>query len=399
MNMFTRHSLAYVVLAVAAAPLLCTTAARGATVRASADGPVSCQLSWTEFTANTNYPDTSATYWSVNFPIVRGGYLTVAGTFPHARYMSFNSYQGSVAYDDVEDDILVPDGGALNPFQPGNPRNGTVTYTVTVAFAPLQNPRATNTLYTGPATPPSNEVIYRVYVPDEGTDATGGVGLPRVRFNAPAGTATPPGCTSSDASARVSLRPAASVRRTTATATNPPTWSVGSEANQDYGNLDNAYITAVINLEFGQVLVIHAQAPTFPATYKGQPTFEGGTQLRYWSMCQNNLQTTGVISCTPDYLTSLSGGDYTIVVSQTKPTNAGASCEDTWLAWGSVTNGALILRNMLPAPSFSEAIQDVTPGQKKQDMGAYYPTSAYLATMSDFENLGCPPDLSGLPFG
>src|SRR5215469_15641244 len=63
-----------------------------------AAGPVSCQLSWTKATGNSAYPDTSATYWTVKFPVVTGGYLSVAGTFPHARYMSFNSYQGRAAY-------------------------------------------------------------------------------------------------------------------------------------------------------------------------------------------------------------------------------------------------------------------------------------------------------------
>ena len=147
------------------------------------------------------------------------------------------------------------------------------------------------------------------------------------------------------------------------------------------------------------MLVIHARAATFPATHAGQPVFQGGTQLRYWSMCENNPQTTGVISCSPDYLTNRSNGYYTIVISRTRPANTGPACGDTWLNWGAVQDGTVLLRNMLPNPSFAQAIQNVTPGQEKQDMGAYYPSSAYVATLSQFESLGCPPDLSGLHFG
>jgi hypothetical protein len=54
---------------------------------------------------------------------------------------------------------------------------------------------------------------------------------------------------------------------------------------------------------------------------------------------------------------------------------------------------------MLPAASFAQAIQNAQNGQLQQDMGAYYPSSAYVATLSQFESLGCPPNLSGLPFG
>jgi hypothetical protein len=372
------------------------TAGQARTVRTAA-GPVSCPLAWTKATGNSAYPDTSATYWSVKFPVVAGGYLSVAGTFPHARYMSFNSYQGAAAYDVVEDDILVPNGGAPNPFQGGNPRNNTVTYDMTVAFGPVVTPRATNTLYTGPATPPTNEVIYRVYVPDEGQDDTGGVGTPTVTFNAPAGTALPPECTNSKP-AQAGTAAHGAVRTAGATATDPLTWTRAT-GNDSYGNLDNAYLSSSISTTFGQVLVLHAEAPTFPATYQGQTTFQGGTQLRYWSMCENNPTTTGVIGCAPDYLSNVSGGYYTIVISKTRPTNTGPACNDVWVPWGAVQTGTLLLRNMLPNASFAQAIQNAQTGQLQQDMGAYYPSSAYVATLKDFEALGCPPNLSGLQFG
>jgi hypothetical protein len=375
------------------ASVLPASAGQARTVKPAA-APVSCQLSWTKATGNSAYPDTSATYWTVRFPVVSGGYLSVDGTFPHARYMSFNSYQGAAAYDVVEDDILVPNDGAPNPFQGGNPRNNTVTYDMTVAFGPVQSPRAQNTLYSGPAEKPSNEVIYRVYVPDDGQDDTGGVGTPTVTFNAPAGTKLPPQCTDSRPAAAVSSPHA--VRA--ATATNPPTWTKAT-GNDSYGNLDNAYLSTSISTSLGQVLVIHAEAPTFPATYQGETTFQGGTQLRYWSMCENNPTTTGVIGCSPDYLSNVSGGYYTIVISKTQPTNTGPACGDAWVPWGAVKTGTLLLRNMLPNASFTQAIQNAQPGQLQQDMGAYYPTSAYVATVKDFEALGCPPNLSGLQFG
>ena len=361
----------------------------------TAAAPVSCTLSWTQATGNTAYPDTSATYWTVRFPVVAGGHLTIAGTFPHARYMSFNSYLGRSAYDVVEDDTLVPAAGELNPFQNGNPRGGTVTYQMTVAFKKKPASPASNTLYTGASSTSGNSVIYRVYVPDQGQDDTGGVGVPAVTFYAPAGTQLPPECTGSTPAGRTTAAQD-TTKPAVVAATNPPTW-VKATGNDGYGNLDNAYLSASINPKFGQVLVIHAEAPTFPATYQGEPTFDGDTQLRYWSMCENNPVTTGVIDCSPDYLTTVpSGGDYTFVVSKTQPTNATAACGVTWLPWGSVRTGLLILRNMLPASSFNQSIQDAQPGQLQQDMGSYFPSATYVTTVAAFEKLGCPPNLSGL---
>src|SRR3712207_7096113 len=59
--------------------------------------------------------------------------------------------------------------------------------------------------------------------------------------------------------------------------------------------------------------------------------------------------------------------DYTIVVSQAadRPLNATVGCGIAWLDWGDRGDGAgrpdyglLIMRNMLPADSFGQAIQD-----------------------------------------
>jgi hypothetical protein len=357
----------------------------------AAASPVSCTMTWTQSAGDRYYPDTSATYWTVKYPVVTGGYLTIAGTFPHARYMSFNSYQGQSAYDVVEDDILATNDGEPNPFQNGNARNDTVTYQMTLDFAPKPADPAPNTLYSGASSSAGNSVAYRVYVPNEGTDDTGGVGVPAVTFNAPAGTPLPPGCTTNARTATADpLHPAVT------TPTNPPTW-IKATGNDDYGNLDNAYLSASISQKSNKVLVIYAEAPTFPFTYQDQPVFNGDTQVRYWSMCENNPTTTDVISCSPDYLTTLPTDYYYIfAVSQTQPTNANSGCNVTWLPWGSVQTGLLILRNMLPASTFTQSIQDAQPGQIQADMGNYFPQAAYVKTVADFENLGCPPDLSTL---
>ena len=47
-----------------------------------------------------------------------------------------------------------------------------------------------------------------------------------------------------------------------------------------------------------------------------------------------------------------------------------------------------IMRNMLPDPSFTNAIQLAGYGTEAQDMGAYYPAGQYT-TKSSFEATGC----------
>jgi hypothetical protein len=46
------------------------------------------------------------------------------------------------------------------------------------------------------------------------------------------------------------------------------------------------------------------------------------------------------------------------------------------------------MRNMLPDPAFTNAIQFAGYGTEVQDMGAYYPAGRYT-TKSGFEATGC----------
>ena len=50
----------------------------------------------------------------------------------------------------------------------------------------------------------------------------------------------------------------------------------------------------------------------------------------------------------------------------------------------------LIIRNMLPAPDFAQAIQRIEKsGTEAQVMGDYFPHGTYTSK-ADFEKLGCP---------
>jgi hypothetical protein len=93
-----------------------------------------------------------------------------------------------------------------------------------------------------------------------------------------------------------------------------------------------------------------------------------------------------------DHVPLDSQGDYTIVVSTAanRPANATAACGVAWLPAGPLPQTVLILRNMLPAPGFSAAVQHAAPGTERATMGPYYPVGRYYASVADFERRGCP---------
>jgi hypothetical protein len=64
-----------------------------------------------------------------------------------------------------------------------------------------------------------------------------------------------------------------------------------------------------------------------------------------------------------------------------RPANATAANGVTWLPWGGIfPNGVVIYRNMLPASTFTQAIQSITEqGTPQAVMGLYFPSTAYCS--------------------
>ena len=406
-------------------------------------------------TLNVGFPDTHAVYWYDRFQLPAGATVRLHADWPHARYMSLNSYfttpeQKGVPSDAIHDAQIVPDPGSHNPFLPGATRTGHPgSWTVTVSGAlppPAGQPREPNTLYAGTGSANQAqpvELIYRVYVPDKNRDLSGDGGLPEPVLVLADGTEL----SGQDACDALQVDTSFPVPDTMAPATYnalinlpgaPPTspavdpahWYAAfnrctlqypffaaaglplpncptNRAVTQWANIDNAYVSTSIDRRLGpspdarNVVVVRGKMPTTPATFRRDPVMEGGTQLRYWSLCTNeSLVTTHAVDCVYDEQVPLDDeGFYTIVVStpEDRPANAIARCGATWLDWGADGDGAgrptqalLLMRNMLPDPSFSEAIQNiVVPGTEVQVMGDYLPTVTYTSPAA-FEDGGCP---------
>jgi len=394
---------------------------------------------------NAAYPDEAAQYWVARVFIPPGGHIEAAGRYPHARYISYITYTGaSQAIDGIADLQIAPDAGSTNPFLAGANREATRrSYHVNVENTTVPTQRRQNTVYTDNGAAGTDNksssasqgtlLIYRVYEADKGRDVpTGGVGLPTLTVVGADGSRTAiPDCPDSslpDAGVTPALAAAGpgagnDLPQTGAGGRNPPYWTRYTNAGNSvatgttdnnatgdifypplqsataplpsggfYENINNAYVYSFFTAGYGDVLLLRARAPTTPRTLDAQPVMGSG-QLRYYSFC-TNATGTQYIACRNDDAIPLDGaGDFTIAVSTAanRPANATERCGVAWLPAGPTPQSILILRNMLPNPSFAQAVQNARQGTEQRTLGAYYPRGAYYQRSTDVERLGCHP--------
>ena len=402
---------------------------------ASADEPPTHSCNWVSKAAlndagNWLWPDQAAGYVLGLFVVPRGGHVALKGRFPHARYLSFQSFDlGTRAFDLVQDVDIEPDRGSTNPFRVGADRTTTRrSYTLRIVDRRLpERDRPANTIYTqartgSPAVPGLAIVLLRSYLPDEGRDATGGVGWPTVSTVKADGTLRPAaGCPAIQLPAVVTplLRHLAlptALPDLGISGHSPPRWfrawdsypemvlntlrspvtdglpldQIGAALpGTTIGNLATGYLGATYSQTHGQVLVLTGRAPTHPRTRRGDARMRAG-QVRYWSFC-TNTDTTQYVGCLYDEQVPLdANGRYRIVVSPaaSRPANARAACGFAWLP--STPRSLIILRNILAAPDFAHGIKRIRRrGDEERAMGAFYPRGTYHDTPRDVERLGC----------
>jgi hypothetical protein len=291
--------------------------------------------------------------------------------------------------------------------------------------------RVPNTLYAGVAGRNDRELIYRVYVPDRGRDYTGGVGLPEPELTLSDGTILRgdelcAAVGSTDNLLETSKLPLETYlalrdqpgKPSTFPALNPPRFGAfyntaftincvflsicepnPVRSGGQYSNRDVSYVGTFLNRQFGPVLVLRGKLPTTPQTYDREKRMGEG-QLRYWSICQNeSFATTAGAGCLYDEQVPIDEDRrYTIVTSlpDDRPANARERCGVGFVPWPANGDGSghpddalLLIRNMLPSPTFHQAVQDTrVPGDEAEVMGPYLPTATYTTT-AEFEELGC----------
>ncbi|RQO59807.1 hypothetical protein DBR47_10530 [Paucibacter sp. KBW04] len=399
-------------------------------------------------TFNILSPDLGVVYWIAQFKLPVGASLSLEGEFPHARYLSFASYNPmGQPVDSLSDLLIRPAPGSSNPFLPGADRQAKQRqYTVALQPRDLQAgqrvdeaQRPPNTLFM-----PDEAGVYqlwmRVYVPDQGRDVKGGVALPRPQLRLASGHRL-----DGEALCRAIGVPEAAVRDYRSTAEGnralfkipgarapyhpaqpaPVSWNSffnplhtlsnvlintpfegmrsridASRRSGFYGTLDNSYMTTYLDDRYGQTLLLRGKAPRTAVTWRGGPKMTGELDMRYWSLCKGRSIADGAVdACLFDEQVPLNEqGRYNIVVSSPahRPANARAECGVAWLPWGegdgigNPHGGYLIFRHLLPSPAFAHSLAKVQkPGEERQVLGDYYPDLAYQDKAA-FEARGCP---------
>lgn len=386
-------------------------------------------------TLNIAFPDESAKYWVALVPMIPGARLRIDGHYPDARYFSYNVYDPLLRPTDaLADAQFIPLEGGGNPFADATQTWGDA-YTGYVEFSGKPDDRGINTLYAGETTlgsaaipqPALTALMYRVYLPGEGKEFDGGVGLPLLTLETADGevellptadciepllptlgnTVTELGLNQllegTDFIDDPFLRqpgavPVGSPEAGTRVFYGLPTTTVdllrgflglplpdGVEQQLPLpagggflSNLHNAYTSNLFSRSYGNVVMIRARAPT----YRGaRGVAQGEEQLRFWSVCQNDLLTQRFVACTSDRQAVLDDeGFFTVMVSDEadRPANATEANHINWLPWGPYVDALLIYRHMLPTPSFEQAIQNVPQGTAPVEvMNDYVPVPAY----------------------
>ncbi len=336
-----------------------------------------------EGSGNVQGPDRAARYWIMPLD-TQYDTMTIKGTYPNIRYFSFVAHETiedpsspSVTFNTagrLYDAQIAPDPGSINPFVSGG-RNGK--YTVVISRT---NPSSGNTI--GVSSDDLVWVLLRMYVADadpslSGQSLMGGVPLPTITLMDRTGVSKQLETCSpinkwfdASAFAQFLFPPDVDVSVNEGTPFSDRLW-FASPLNPPsvlWPNPDNKYMMMWPGKEYqpGRIIVIHGKAPGFPDTFDGSPIWVPSrgfrtVDMRYWALCEQELAPPlSLVDCVTDLTTRLQGGYYTIVISDDRQRPDWLSPNINWWPYGDEQYPKfVVVRNMLPAPDFHHAVQDV----------------------------------------
>ena len=169
-------------------------------------------------------------------------------------------------------------------------------------------------------------------------------------------------------------------------------WTVPnpSSAQAQFSNPDISYLAATFPSSDGQVAVVRLKIPAFADTDAGQPAWQAGAQVRYWSICADNGFFTFISGCVDDAQSVQSGGyaTYAFSLATQRPPNATTADGVNWIGLGSGGYHAIVYRQLLASPSFAQAIAKIpSGGSPAATLGPYLPALSFCSTAT-FTALG-----------
>ena len=317
-----------------------------------------------EQTHNFGFPDTHANYVLALLPTnpTPDTTITISGSYPQVRYFSFQIDDGS-GFDNLVDqlpdaDLIPVEGGTPDSNPAALPDTGGYSYhyRITVRFEDAPAQREPNTLYAGATQDAySKKILFRLYLPNPGVNAAGGVPLPTLTYDGPWGHVdldqTPDGrrCTIIDERYGNIHQLPAFFAVSSRVPRFKPVYSIQSVP---FPNADAHYLRSAPGESYADMVVVRAKTPTTPAL---PPAVVADPDVRYWSICQNGLSSGAVFGCLADTeVVTQSDGYFVTVISppDKRPAEATADQGYNWLPWGDESDALVALRQILPNPAF-----------------------------------------------
>lgn len=359
---------------------------------------------------NFGYPDAAANYSVIVLPSnpPDGATVTIAGQFPHARYFSFQTADGFQLgnfVDSIPDSNIVSDRGygpngnraelpLANFFGYGD------SYTITVKFEapPAVGAREPNTLYAGKYRKGiTKQVVMRIYMPDPAASIFGDVALPSVVYHDAQGSTnfddTPDATRCAAMTAGWNLVNGLPIIAKGLPNVEFKPVTLGGNSGGLYPNGDSTYLRAVTSRNYDDLIVVRAKAPSFPDVAPLRPLLP---QVRYWSLCQNELHNTRGVGCIADRdMVQDRDGYFTAVISPAdkRPDRATLAQGYNWIDWGPAVDGFVAIRQILSSPGFDGDFQKAIDNPRaplSTTLGDWAPDIAYCdkTTFDTYAPLG-----------
>jgi hypothetical protein len=411
---------------------------------------------WSRFTdgrkTGFGFNDRNAYYIAQAFLTdLPGGHWRFRGTYPKARWISYQSYDHLTFSQDVLSgrEIDPDQPGSRSPFAPGSGSDVGSTYKVDLINKPpaQRDPAAHNVLYGGYRSDPvygglirapQQSVIMRTYAAPDELDTLGGVPRPTIswvvddpatnRFSSArdvcasldlATTTYQPWNTIIEGLESINepivkplLVPGAQWLQGIAPPTNPPMLAALRPSTTGYSSLyyndKTPYLGLMPQRLFGAVLVVRFKTPTYARIEDGA-TMNGNEQVKYWDWCSTQWGTplNYTIACRRDEQFQVDEHGYaTLALSleQDRPLNPDGTPYADWLPMAG-NMGMTVMRQIEPdaqafpeSPYFLPQIMlgpvalpvDVLVEQEqiKRHMKSYYPETRYCSTQQ-FERDRC----------
>lgn len=327
---------------------------------------------WESYPGNQSYslalPDFHSTYlsYTVNINDIQDMGLRVTGSFPGARYMSFNVYattQGTSLSALTDYQITTPDRSQDNPFVAGSSAGPGGTYIVNVQPNVKDAPDLQNLLSFNPDELMDGllTVILRYYLPSGGD--YGDVSAPLIQIypllNPDSVKDAPPGVVTDMDSP---------VHKATFMHRLAPIFQTVSgdrlrfyhvAGGGQFNNADNAYLIAAVADVDGvnNCIALRVKPPSFPQTSEQLDQ----TMVRYWSFNQGNPDTSTPYGMA-DIQFNLGSDGFVYIVFGSESVKATADKSGfNYMPWEADSSQAVILyRNLLTVPQYRNSIERVT---------------------------------------